>query len=163
MRRMNSFYQFFFFFFFNCKLQSYSLGLHREPLQHSHMLWAWVPNADGDFCLFHRIIGTLQNSREFSEAFHCPKNTYMNPEKKCRVWWSSDEVVQPSARLVNTTALGTLCPSKREGHRGHCYHMGMVNRDKSITTKMKLRYFGKRSGGRRVSNVYQVSHFSLYK
>ncbi|XP_020844584.1 neprilysin isoform X2 [Phascolarctos cinereus] len=33
-----------------------------------------------------RIIGTLQNSPEFSEVFQCRKNDYMNPEKKCRVW-----------------------------------------------------------------------------
>ncbi|XP_036610533.1 neprilysin [Trichosurus vulpecula] len=33
-----------------------------------------------------RIIGTLQNSPEFSEVFKCRKNDYMNPQKKCRVW-----------------------------------------------------------------------------
>lgn len=33
-----------------------------------------------------RIIGTLQNSPEFSEAYHCQRNTYMNPNRKCRVW-----------------------------------------------------------------------------
>lgn len=33
-----------------------------------------------------RIIGTLQNSPEFSDAYHCRRNAYMNPDRKCRVW-----------------------------------------------------------------------------
>ncbi|XP_067851019.1 neprilysin-like [Heptranchias perlo] len=33
-----------------------------------------------------RVLGSLQNFEEFSNAFHCIKNEYMNPEKKCRVW-----------------------------------------------------------------------------
>ncbi|XP_029884788.1 neprilysin isoform X2 [Aquila chrysaetos chrysaetos] len=33
-----------------------------------------------------RVIGSLQNSPEFSEAFSCTKTNYMDPAKKCRVW-----------------------------------------------------------------------------
>ncbi|XP_054062859.1 neprilysin [Rissa tridactyla] len=33
-----------------------------------------------------RVIGSLQNSPEFSEAFSCSKTNYMDPAKKCRVW-----------------------------------------------------------------------------
>ncbi|NXK72072.1 NEP protein, partial [Amazona guildingii] len=33
-----------------------------------------------------RVIGSLQNSPEFSEAFSCTDGNYMDPAKKCRVW-----------------------------------------------------------------------------
>ncbi|OXB73430.1 UNVERIFIED_CONTAM: hypothetical protein H355_015158 [Colinus virginianus] len=33
-----------------------------------------------------RVIGSLQNSPEFSEAFSCTTKSYMDPAKKCRVW-----------------------------------------------------------------------------
>ncbi|KFW04993.1 PREDICTED: neprilysin [Fulmarus glacialis] len=33
-----------------------------------------------------RVIGSLQNSPEFSEAFSCTNTNYMDPAKKCRVW-----------------------------------------------------------------------------
>uniref|UniRef100_H3ABL0 Neprilysin n=1 Tax=Latimeria chalumnae TaxID=7897 RepID=H3ABL0_LATCH len=33
-----------------------------------------------------RVLGSLQNFPEFSNAFSCQKKDYMNPEKKCRVW-----------------------------------------------------------------------------
>ncbi|XP_053316372.1 neprilysin [Spea bombifrons] len=33
-----------------------------------------------------RVIGTLQNFPEFSEAFSCDTDDYMNPAHKCRLW-----------------------------------------------------------------------------
>ncbi|XP_044288827.1 neprilysin [Varanus komodoensis] len=33
-----------------------------------------------------RVLGTLQNTPEFSEAFHCTNSQYMDPVNKCRVW-----------------------------------------------------------------------------
>ncbi|KAL4221845.1 Membrane metallo-endopeptidase-like 1 [Mactra antiquata] len=33
-----------------------------------------------------RVIGTLQNSKDFSQAFSCSNDKYMNPSNKCSVW-----------------------------------------------------------------------------
>ena len=34
----------------------------------------------------YRIIGPLSNSDDFSQHFHCPVGSVMNPQTKCTVW-----------------------------------------------------------------------------
>jgi predicted metalloendopeptidase len=33
-----------------------------------------------------RVIGSLSNMQQFSDAFQCAPGSRMNPEEKCRVW-----------------------------------------------------------------------------
>lgn len=34
----------------------------------------------------YRAIAPLVNSPDFAEAFQCPADSHMNPEKKCALW-----------------------------------------------------------------------------
>ncbi|XP_067139416.1 neprilysin-like [Centruroides vittatus] len=34
----------------------------------------------------YRVLVPLMNSPDFAEVFNCPLKSYMNPEKKCRLW-----------------------------------------------------------------------------
>jgi len=34
----------------------------------------------------YRIIGSVSNNEHFAKTFNCPKNSSMNPEKKCLIW-----------------------------------------------------------------------------
>ena len=36
----------------------------------------------------YRVIGTISNSREFSQQFRCSPTSAMNPAQKCNIWWS---------------------------------------------------------------------------
>ena len=58
---------------FSEKSQTYRMSKHQ---------WENGEHAKGAF----RLIGPLSNSKEFSDDWACPKNSNMNPEKKCTVW-----------------------------------------------------------------------------
>ena len=36
--------------------------------------------------IYEKVIGSISNSKEFSEHFHCPPGSPMNPHHKCEVW-----------------------------------------------------------------------------
>lgn len=55
-------------------------GISRKDDAVNHILSG--PHSPNRF----RITGSLQNMKEFSEAFQCQNGSYMNPPNKCSVW-----------------------------------------------------------------------------
>ncbi|XP_012937858.1 endothelin-converting enzyme homolog [Aplysia californica] len=58
-------------------------------------VWCWNSKPESDHLQVikdahapakSRVIGPLSNSYDFAEVFKCPKNSKMNPQKKCEVW-----------------------------------------------------------------------------
>ena len=41
---------------------------------------------DGHSLNYVRVTEVLKNSKEFSNAWNCPKGSQMNPENKCYLW-----------------------------------------------------------------------------
>lgn len=46
------------------------------------LMYVTNPHAPGKF----RVIGTVQNSLNFSSDFACPSGSKMNPVHKCKMW-----------------------------------------------------------------------------
>lgn len=34
----------------------------------------------------YRVIGSMQYNEDFARTFNCPKGSFMNPEKRCKIW-----------------------------------------------------------------------------
>lgn len=43
-------------------------------------------NVDTHALPIYRVNGVLSNMEEFAKAYNCPKDSKLNPEKRCRVW-----------------------------------------------------------------------------
>ncbi|WAR15655.1 NEP3-like protein [Mya arenaria] len=61
---------------------AYHVWCSKSTKEADHLGILSDPHSPGEF----RVIGTLSNSYEFAKAYKCPKNSPMNPDKKCVVW-----------------------------------------------------------------------------
>ena len=61
---------------------NYSIGLHNSKININFRFNIKTPSVQ-----YYRVIGTMQNSQEFADAFGCKVGRdYMNPSQKCSVW-----------------------------------------------------------------------------
>ena len=60
-------------------VQAQIRGVITDSLTHEPLMYITVQHE-------WKGVGSISNSKEFSEHFHCPPGSPMNPHHKCEVW-----------------------------------------------------------------------------
>lgn len=88
-------------FFFLTSLQPLQVWCSARTPESSHEGIITDPHSPSRF----RVIGSISNSREFSQHFGCEADAAMNPRHKCELWWG---LVDAERCALNTRATESL-------------------------------------------------------